>query len=49
VFTLCALDVARLRANGPFRGVEVLNAMNGPMLDEAKLTGVCSRDPDVPV
>lgn len=49
VFTLYALDVAQLGVNGTFRGPEVLNAMKGHVLAEAKLTGVYSLNPDVQV
>ena len=48
VFTAYALDVAQLGVNGTFRGTEVLNAMKGHVLDEAKLTGVYSLNPEVP-
>ena len=48
VFTLYALDVAQLGVNGAFRGADVLNAMKGHVLDEAKLTGLYSLSPDVP-
>ena len=48
VFTLYALDVAQLGVSGMFRGLEVLNAMKGHVLEEAKLTGVYSLNPDVP-
>ena len=47
VFTLYALDVAQLAVNGTFRGPEVLNAMKGHVLGEAKLTGVYSLNPEV--
>jgi Raf kinase inhibitor-like YbhB/YbcL family protein len=47
VFTLYALDVAQLGVNGQFRGADVLNAMKGHVLGEAKLTGVYSLNPDV--
>jgi Raf kinase inhibitor-like YbhB/YbcL family protein len=49
VFTLYALDVERLSVSGSFRGAEVLNAMKGHVLEEAKLTGVYSLNPDVRV
>src|SRR6187551_393226 len=48
VFTLYALDVAQLGVNGTFRGLDVLNAMKGRVLEEAKMTGVYSLNPDVP-
>jgi Raf kinase inhibitor-like YbhB/YbcL family protein len=49
VFTLYALDVEQLGVSGTFRGAEVLNAMKGHVLGEAKLTGVYSLNPEVPV
>ena len=48
VFTLYALDVFHLELHLPFRGLEVLTAMKGHVLDEAKLTGTYSLNPDVP-
>ena len=48
VFTLYALDVAQLAVTGKFRGPDVLNAMKGHVLGEAKLTGVYSLNPEVP-
>jgi len=47
VFTLYALDVAQLGVNGTFRGPDVLNAMKGHVLEEAKLTGMYSLNPHV--
>jgi Raf kinase inhibitor-like YbhB/YbcL family protein len=47
VFTLYALDVAQLAVTGTFRGPEVLAAMKGHVLGEAKLTGVYSLNPQV--
>ena len=49
VFTLYALDVPQLGVSGTFRGADVLNAMKGHGLGEAKLTGVYSLNPEVPV
>ncbi len=49
VFTLYALDVERLDVTGTFGGAEALNAMKGHVLAEAKLTGVYSLNPAVPV
>ena len=49
VFTLYALDVERLAVAGKFRGQDVLNAMKGHVLGEAKLTGVYSLNPAVQV
>jgi Raf kinase inhibitor-like YbhB/YbcL family protein len=48
VFTLYALDVGQLGVSGTFRGPDVLNAMKGHVLAEAKLTGVYSLNPAVP-
>ena len=47
VFTLYALDVAQLQVTGNFRGPDVLAAMKGHVLGEAKLTGVYSLNPAV--
>lgn len=46
VFTLYAVDLAQLPVNGTFRGADVLNAMKGHVLGEAKLTGVYSINPE---
>jgi phosphatidylethanolamine-binding protein (PEBP) family uncharacterized protein len=48
VFTVYALDVDQLSVTGTFRGPEVLNAMKGHVLEEAKITGVYSLNPQVP-
>ncbi|MGZ8204104.1 MAG: YbhB/YbcL family Raf kinase inhibitor-like protein [Burkholderiales bacterium] len=48
VFTVYALDVEQLPVNGTFRGPEVLNAMKGHVLAEAKITGLYSLNPRVP-
>lgn len=48
VFTLYALDIAQLGVTGTFRGPDVLTAMKGYVVDEAKLTGVYSLNPQVP-
>ena len=48
VFTVYALDVDQLPVTGTFRGPDVLNAMKGHVLEEAKLTGVYSLNPQVP-
>ena len=47
VFTLYALDVPQLGVTGKFRGPDVLNAMKGHVLGEAKLTGLYSLNPEV--
>lgn len=49
IFTLYALDIEQLGVTGMFRGAEVLNAMKGHVLEEARLTGVYSLNPEVPV
>jgi len=49
VFTLYALDVEQLAVTGAFRGPDALNAMKGHVLGEAKITGVYSLNPAVPV
>jgi Raf kinase inhibitor-like YbhB/YbcL family protein len=49
VFTLYAVDLAQLPVNGTFRGADVLNAMKGHVLGEAKLTGVYSLNPEATV
>ena len=48
VFTVYALDIEQLPVTGTFRGLDVLNAMKGHVLEEAKLTGVYSLNPQVP-
>lgn len=48
VFTVYALDVEQLGVTGTFRGPEVLNAMKGHVLGEAKITGLYSLNPQVP-
>jgi Raf kinase inhibitor-like YbhB/YbcL family protein len=48
VFTVYALDIEQLPVTGTFRGVDVLNAMKGHVLEEAKFTGVYSLNPQVP-
>ncbi len=40
--------MGQLAVSGAFRGAEVLHAMKGHVLEEAKLTGVYSLNPDVP-
>lgn len=49
VFTLYALDLEQLPVSGAFRGTDVLNAMKGHVLGEAKITGVYSLNPEVSV
>ena len=48
VFTVYALDVEQLAVTGTFRGPEVLNAMKGHVLEEAKIIGLYSLNPQVP-
>jgi Raf kinase inhibitor-like YbhB/YbcL family protein len=45
VFTLFALDVARLPVEGKFTGQQVREAMHGHILDEAKITGIYTLNP----
>jgi phosphatidylethanolamine-binding protein (PEBP) family uncharacterized protein len=47
VFTLYALDIPRLPLDGRFTGKEVRLAIMGHILDEAKIYGVYSLNPDV--
>jgi Raf kinase inhibitor-like YbhB/YbcL family protein len=47
VFTLYALDVARVDVSGNFTGVEVTKAIKGHVLGEARLTGVYTLNPAV--
>jgi Raf kinase inhibitor-like YbhB/YbcL family protein len=49
VFTLYALDLARCPVEGSFTGPEVLAAIDGHVLASAKLTGLYSLNPAVPV
>ena len=45
VFTLYALDVAKLRLDGRFTAADVVRAMAGHVLDQASLTGIYSLNP----
>jgi Raf kinase inhibitor-like YbhB/YbcL family protein len=47
VFTLYALDVAKLGVDGRFTGPQVREAIKGHVLAEARLTGVYSLNPAV--
>ena len=47
VFTLYALDVARLPIEGAFKGPDVLAALRGHVLAQASLTGTYSLNPAV--
>lgn len=49
VFTLYALDIEICPAVGAFEGPDVLNAIEGHVLDRARITGLYSLNPDVPV
>jgi Raf kinase inhibitor-like YbhB/YbcL family protein len=49
VFTLYALDVARLALQGNFKGPDVLGAMRRHVLGQASVTGLYSLNPAVPV
>ncbi|MBI2316763.1 MAG: YbhB/YbcL family Raf kinase inhibitor-like protein [Betaproteobacteria bacterium] len=45
VFTVCALDCAKLALQGKFTGAEALAAMEGHILDRASLTGIYTLNP----
>lgn len=45
VFTLYALDIARVPVEGKFTGPQVREAIRGHILDEAKLTGTYTLNP----
>lgn len=45
VFTVCALDCAKLPVQGTFTGAEALAAMEGHILDRASLTGIYTLNP----
>lgn len=47
IFTLYALDVSPCPVAGEFTGPDVLNAIQGHILDKASLTGLYSLNPDV--
>ena len=49
VFTLFALDVARLPVEGRFTGADVRAAMTGHVLAEAAITGIYTLNPSVRV
>ena len=49
VFTLYALDVAQCTVGGTFKGADVLAAIKGHVLGEAKFTGCYSLNPAVTV
>jgi len=48
VFTLYALDISRCPVDGVFTGADVLKAIEGRIIDSAKITGTYSLNPDVP-
>jgi Raf kinase inhibitor-like YbhB/YbcL family protein len=48
VFTVFALDVARIAVEGAFTGPQVREAMKGHVLAQAAITGVYSLNPAVP-
>jgi Raf kinase inhibitor-like YbhB/YbcL family protein len=48
VFTVYALDIDRCPVDGDFGGGDVLNAIEGHVLDQAGITGTYSLNPDVP-
>jgi len=45
VFTLYALDIAKLPVEGKFSGKQVRDAMKGHILAEAKITGIYTLNP----
>jgi Raf kinase inhibitor-like YbhB/YbcL family protein len=47
VFTLYALDIAKCPVSGIFKGPDVLTAMRGHVLAQAKITGIYSLNPAV--
>ena len=47
LFTLYALDIAHLPLEGQFGGAEVRLAIQGHILDEARMFGVYSLNPEV--
>lgn len=47
VFTVFALDVAKLPAEGKLTGQQVRDAMQGHILDQASLTGIYTLNPAV--
>ena len=47
VFTLYALDVAKSAVSGKFNGNDVRIAIKGHVLEEAKITGLYSLNPEV--
>ena len=47
VFTLYALNVAQCGVEGAFKGADVLAAMTGHVLAQARITGAYSLNPDV--
>jgi len=46
-FTLYALDIERCPVGGEFTGADVLKAIDGHVLAEARITGTYSLNPDV--
>ncbi|WP_151638856.1 YbhB/YbcL family Raf kinase inhibitor-like protein [Noviherbaspirillum aerium] len=47
VFTVYALDVERLPVDGKFTGAQLIEAMQGHILGEAKMTGTYTLNPQV--
>jgi hypothetical protein len=47
VFTLYALDLEKCPVGGTFKGPDVLAAIRGHVLAEAKMTGLYSLNPKV--
>ncbi len=47
-FTLYAVDLDRLPVTGTFRGADVVNALRGHVLEEARITGTYSLNSKIP-
>ena len=48
IFTLYALDIARVPVNGKFTGQQVRDAIRGSILAEAQITGLYTLNPAMP-
>lgn len=48
IFTLYALDLEKLKLTEHFNGQELLQAMEGHILDQASITGTYSLNPNLP-
>ena len=49
VFTLYALDIDQLSLSDGFTGQDVMNAMQGHILDKANITGIFTLNPSVKI